>query len=297
MKTFLYPLELKLKYFKYYKSYNRKRKDLGYTPIILSALETLDYILKNKCSVSRYGDGEFNIIREIGNGFCAYHPFLSQKLQEVLTMQIPNHIVCIPKAIFCQENLIFQQKVFWRAYFCKAYKILKKNLKKQYTYSDASFTRFYLPYKNKDICKEYIQKIKKIWDRQEIILIEGEYSRLGVNNDLFSNVRSLQRILCPSSDAYTKYQDILEQAVKLGKNKLVLLALGQTATCLAYDLTKLGLWAIDIGHIDIEYEWFRCNAKHKIKIQGKHVNEVGYLPCEETFQNTMYENQIVVRLL
>lgn len=35
-----------------------------------------------------------------------------------------------------------------------------------------------------------------------------------------------------------------------------------------------GYQALDIGHIDIEYEWFRKSAKYKIEIEGKNINEV-----------------------
>lgn len=69
------------------------------------------------------------------------------------------------------------------------------------------------------MCKGYLENIKRIWLNRDILLIEGEYSRLGVNNDLFSGVRSLQRILCPAKDAYEKYNDILKAAVKHGKLK------------------------------------------------------------------------------
>ena len=37
---------------------------------------------------------------------------------------------------------------------------------------------------------------------------------------------------------------------------MILIALGPTATVLAYDLAKAGYWALDIGHLDLEYEWF-----------------------------------------
>ena len=42
----------------------------------------------------------------------------------------------------------------------------------------------------------------------------------------------------------------------LPKDKLFILALGPMATVLAYDLARLGYRALDLGHIDIEYEWF-----------------------------------------
>ena len=37
------------------------------------------------------------------------------------------------------------------------------------------------------------------------------------------------------------------------ENSIVLLSLGLTATCLAYDLAKKNIWAIDIGHITNYY--------------------------------------------
>ena len=61
--------------------------------------------------------------------------------------------------------------------------------------------------------------------------------------------------------------------MKVNKNRLILIALGPTATILAYDLYKLGYQAIDIGHADIEYEWYLRKAKNRIKIKNKYVNE------------------------
>ncbi len=48
-----------------------------------------------------------------------------------------------------------------------------------------------------------------------------------------------------------------------------------TATILAYDLAKEGYQAIDIGHADVEYVWFKMGVDHKVPIAGKNVNEVG----------------------
>lgn len=53
---------------------------------------------------------------------------------------------------------------------------------------------------------------------------------------------------------------------------LELIALGSTDTILAFDLAKENIQAIDIGHIDLEYVWFRMKAK--VNIPWKHVNEV-----------------------
>ena len=74
--------------------------------------------------------------------------------------------------------------------------------------------------------------------------------------------------------------------------------MGPTATILSYDLYKAGYHVIDIGHIDIEYEWFLRNAKTKIKIEGKYVNEVkeGRTEIKEIIDK-LYFNQIIAKVI
>lgn len=297
MKTIFYKIELGVRYLKYFGQYKRMLKSMTGLPDIRSTDETLDKILKEHCSVSRYGDGEFNIMRGKGNAFCDYNPFLAEKLQEILSEEIPAHIVGLPYGIVCQKNLNLRTKVFWMSFFCKTFNFWKAYLKPGRIYYNAEVTRFYFAYKNKERCEGDLKKLKQIWEQQEVLLIEGEYSRLGINNDLFDNMKSLQRVIAPAKNAYVKYEEILDCACKYGKNKLIMIALGQTATALAFDLAAKGYWAIDIGHLDIEYEWFLRKAKDKIKIAGKHVNEAKYMPVGEEFNDLVYKQQIVSRIL
>lgn len=149
--------------------------------------------------------------------------------------------------------------------------MLNKN--KQYYSSD--ITRFYIDFRDKKGVPNYIKKLKRIWDKRDIIIIEGEKSRLGIGNDLFNNCKSIKRILCPSRNAFNVYNKIINKVVNnINKNNLILLALGPTATALAFDLYKLGYQAIDVGHIDIEYEWFLKNATIKFQVENKYVAEV-----------------------
>ncbi len=297
MKTIFYRLELGIRYLKYNSRYRQVMRGAGVLPDIRPMDETLDKILEDHCSVSRYGDGEFNVIMGGGNGFCHYDPSLAEKLRKILAEEIPGHIVCLPYAGICQKNLNLRTKVFWIAFFSKTFNSWKKYLKPGRVYYNTDVTRFYFAYKDKRVCGGYLKKLKQIWDQRDVLLIEGEYSRLGVNNDLFDNMRSIQRVIAPAKDAYTKYDEIMKWARKLGEEKLILIALGQTATALAYDLAREGFWAIDIGHLDVEYEWFLRKAKDKIKINGKHVNEAKYIPVHEEFHDAAYENQIMAKVL
>lgn len=106
------------------------------------------------------------------------------------------------------------------------------------------------------------------------MFVEGNLTHLGYGNDLFSNARSIKRILCPNKNAWDHYDDILSTVISHTNNDtLIIIALGMTATVLAADLAKTGRQALDLGHIDIEYEWMKMGATEKVPIPGKYVNE------------------------
>jgi glycosyltransferase family protein len=150
--------------------------------------------------------------------------------------------------------------------------LLSEYLDPKRVYGNQGISRFYLGLRDKGLSARILEKLKKIWDEKEILIIEGEFSRLGVGNDLFENAAGLSRLLCPAEDAFAKYDEILGAAKKYGKDKLILIALGPAATILSYDLARSGYWAIDIGHIDVEYMWMLCktqtNSKSKAGKRG-----------------------------
>lgn len=165
-------------------------------------------------------------------------------------------------------------------------------------YYSSFITRFYIDFKDKSKVPDYIKKLKLIWDKKDILIIEGEKSRLGVGNDLFNNSKSIKRILCPAVNAFNVYDKIIDEARKIDKSILILLALGPTSTVLAYDLYKLGYQVIDVGHIDIEYEWFLRKAKKRIQIDNKYVNEAsGNKYKIANFTDTKYYKEIISKIL
>lgn len=111
-------------------------------------------------------------------------------------------------------------------------------------------------------------------------------------------MKSIQRIICPAENAFEKYDEIMKEALKVPKDKLILLALGPTATVLAYDLYKAGYRVIDIGHIDIEYEWFLRKATEKIRIESKYVTEVKDGRTNISgIKDEKYEKEIIAKVL
>ena len=129
---------------------------------------------------------------------------------------------------------------------------------------------------NRSEILNYVNNFKIIWDNRNILIIEGEKTRLGIGNDLFDNAKKIERITCPAEHAFNSYEKILNyiKKLKLDKDTLILISLGPTATVLTYDICDMGNQVIDFGHFDIEYELYLRNATEVIKIPNKYVNEL-----------------------
>lgn len=261
-------------------------------PRIKSIGGTIDEIVKGKLSISRYGDGEFKLADGIDISFQKANISLQNKLKEILKVKNNGFLVCIPD-IFNDLSIYTEEpKSYWGLHVAKYRSKWYKLLNKESEYGNSFISRCYYQYNDKSHCKDTFKALKKIWNNREVVLIEGRKSRLGIGNDLFNNVASIERILVPEINAYDKYDDILKEAKKIDKKKLILLAAGPTATVLAYDLYKLGYQSIDIGHIDIEYEWFLRGATKKIKIENKFVCEAGFGEGVGELNDKEYKKQI-----
>ena len=115
--------------------------------------------------------------------------------------------------------------------------------------------------------------MKQIWEGRDIVIVEGEKTRVGIGNDLLNNAKSIKRMICPAENAFKIYDKILNAVLKVSKDKLILISLGPTATVLAYGLANLGYQAVDIGHTDIQYELYLRNTTEMIQIPNKYVME------------------------
>lgn len=61
-------------------------------------------------------------------------------------------------------------------------------------------------------------------------------------------------------------------------------------------MARLGFWAIDIGHVDIEYEWMRMGAKEKMAMLDKYVNEVSNGKIQTELDDPIYLSQIIGKI-
>jgi glycosyltransferase family protein len=266
---------------------------------VYSIEDTAEKLLSDKYSMVRFGDYEMEIILGNNTGYQEYNRLLAKRLKYILGSNEEYLLVCIPdvfEGLAKYKNKEDDCRPFWMHYVIKTRKEWEKICKNK-NYYNAFISRPYIGILDKKIAGIRFSKIKSLWNNKNVILIEGKYSRVGCGNDLFDNVKSLKRILCPAKNAYRKYIDILKEIMKHDKEKLILLSLGPTAKVLVFDLYKEGYRSLDIGHIDIEYEWFLREAKEKIKIPNKYVNEVeGGTDNLQDYYDEKYESEIIAKL-
>lgn len=258
--------------------------------------QSLYYILEHSCSVARFGDGEMDIIAGHSIPYQDYDPQLASELKEILGLESNQHfMVCLSDVFENRERYTDACNHFWEGHL-QHYQDYYRQICKAPWYGSTFISRPYIDLADKSVSAGYFQSLKQIWTDKDILIVEGKTSRSGVGNDLFQEAKSIQRIICPSKNAYSQIEDILAAIQTYGQDKLVLLMLGPTAKVLAYRLSKTGIQAIDIGHIDSEYEWFTMQAQTKIKLQHKHTAEHNFDQDIIFTEDQEYLQQIVLDL-
>lgn len=273
--------------------YSRLKK----APVVATVDETIEALVEENYSIARYGDGEIKLVAGRNISFQDATPLAVSKLREVLSSDVDDLLVGIADIFGDRSRYNENTNKYWKKhlnqYRCVWYKYLIKGKK----YYNASMTRQYITLNDRSQGMEIYNKMKKIWQDKDIIFIEGEKSRMGVGNDLFNGARSIKRIIGPSKQAFSKYDEILSEACKQDENSLFLIALGPAATGLAYDLHLNGYRAIDIGHVDVEYEWLLMGAEKKVALKNKMVFEAtGNTQIENCVDET-YESQIIAKII
>lgn len=236
-------------------------------PKVIKAEETINALTSSRNSLVRFGDGEFNLIEGRDIGFQKASPKLSQRLAEVLTGDDDNILVGIPDVFGGLSQYCEHVRNYWREFLPGNRQRIYSLLDLDKVYYDACFTGYAIQTSDTDEEKigAYFNSIRKIWDRRDIVFIKGQDTET-FEFDIYDNAKSVKYLYGPKADAFEQYDEILARAAKEDKGCLFLIALGPTATVLAYDLAKMGFQALDMGHLGKDYDWF---MRKEEKLVGK----------------------------
>ena len=198
-----------------YEIYDKVAKDGFCLPIptIKTVDETLNKILQDKCSLSRFGDGEFGVMSGSRIHFQNPSPELARRLKEVVAANMPNLLIGLPDCFGSLDNYVPAVANFWRKWMSQKRAMAYSYLEMNRVYYNAFFTRVYMPFNKTDEhyrnCARYFEKMKKVWANRDVVICEGEGTRFGMFNDLLAGAKSISRILCPARSAYDKYDAIV----------------------------------------------------------------------------------------
>ena len=217
---------------------------------IYSIKDTVDYVLKNKVSVSRIGDEElaFNILKRN----CKF-PELAEKLTYIMKEGSNEKcLVCI-NAFNADSHEV---PVFWRRHFLSYWtnvvrpeEFEKLEFDKKGMYGDAYAFLFYFNKLSYDQIEEGKRYIEQIWNGKKVLFVVNRDSKILKDDVCFANVAEKAYIYGPEYDAYASYSEIYEQIKNNYDNDwLVYIEMGAMATVLAYELSQLGYQALDMGH-------------------------------------------------
>jgi hypothetical protein len=205
---------------------------------IIKEKETLQKLLKGH-SIARYGDGELRLALGMSVG----HQNAIKQLQEELRYILKNDTKCLVGIPYIAHNS--PKKVTWEHYSVSKYQELY-NPDKQY-YSAFITRPDSAPWID---TQEYWEMARQLYVNKDIIIVSG--SRKGFRVDeIEKECKSVQEFEALPVQAYM-HIDYLEKQIEKAcksKDKPVFLAIGATATVLAWRLAEKGIQALDLGHL------------------------------------------------
>ena len=231
--------------------------------------ETIDELLSSEKSMVRFGDGEIVMIKGIDLMLQKASPEIGEGLTEILAYPYDDLIVTIPGIFDTLSDHRKASRQFWKDHLLFCRKTYEKYCNPDRVYYTTFVSRCYYYGSDRSNCDRWFAKIRKIWENRNVVIVEGAKTHNGVGNDLFDSARSIERIICPPKDAYGALSEITEACVQYGTDRMFLLSIGVAAKFLTMELFRRGYRVLDIGNMDLEYEWYVRRAERKMPL-AKH---------------------------
>ena len=208
----------------------------------LSFDDTLNRIITERVSFARFGDGEFRtMLRPDYNlRFQPWSPNLARDLRSVLAFED-----------FDAERLMLgfpypYRNLHWSGVWLDIWHEVKPLLSSALTYGNSHVSR---PIFFQQTGDRGVEMWRKVWTDQDICVVTGEGSRFELVPQLFDAVRSTSFEYSTPVNAYADLPRLMEALEAGDPDRLYLVSLGPAGTLVTSWLSRMGRWAIDIGHI------------------------------------------------
>lgn len=230
-------------------------------PEIKSIDETLDLLINQNYSLCRFGDGEFLLMEGVDIPFQKFSQKLSEQLNKVLSCSQKNILIGIPETLYAPKRYLNEQtRRFWNTHRAHIIKQISPFIQINGFYVPAEVSLAYTHYDDYDF-ESYFDKIRKIWENKEIVLVSGKGIFDKLKHDIFDNCQKIDYVIAPAQNAFEEYDNILEKILPYPNGKLIVCILGPTATVLCHDLALRGYQALDMGHIAKSYDLYKRKDK------------------------------------
>lgn len=211
----------------------------------LDLIETMDQIYNKKMSISRFGDGELNLVIDLNRHtkFQKNSFIINDKLTNILSKRVDNLLVCLPLLTYADG--------FWKNYWMNNWYLFSHTCKLD-IYGSAQISRpiFFQKYG-----LVAVESWKKIWRNKRVCFVYGEGSRFNINHILFDEISEVKQVLGKATNAFDDYDRLFSSCKEvLDDVDIFLIALGQTGTVLSAALCLEGGWALDVGHLPNSYD-------------------------------------------
>lgn len=118
---------------------------------VLSNDETVDFILRNQSSASRFGEGEVQLMSGGNLDFQVFDPQLADRMKEILTVpSSEKFVVCIPDVFHSLRRYRFPVRLWWEQHLQKYRKFYQEIFISDW-YGSAFISRPYIGWKKKEM--------------------------------------------------------------------------------------------------------------------------------------------------
>lgn len=214
------------------------------TPTVLTEWQTLERVRDGRLSMSRTGDGEAKLAREVDAKTQPHHSGIGKRIRRLLANPPPGVLVCIPR--IWPEEPPLATAGFWPQHRGAFEKFCNPGV----IYGSAFVSRrdaWSIPDEDR-----YWREWRAIWAGRPALLVTGSGKGLATRK-LLATAASVDVLDVPRPDAWSAYEGILADCRAWAAAKrapIILAACGATATVLA---AEAGVQTLDVGHMAQAY--------------------------------------------